>query len=229
MFVGHFAVAFAGKRVAPKMSLGTLLFGAQFLDLIWPALVLLGVERFHIEPGATKLNSMAFDSYPISHSLLMAVVWSVLLATFYLFAKRYRVGALLLGAAVFSHWLLDWITHRPDLQLAPGSAARLGLGLWNHPALEVTIETGMFAAAVIAYAIQTRARDRRGTWVFIAFLTFITLLWIGNVAGPQPPATPEMVRTIAMSGLALWPIVLWAAWFDRHRVARRPGEAAPQT
>ena len=229
MFVGHFAVAFAGKRVAPKMSLGTLIFGAQFLDLIWPPLVLLGLERFHIDVNATKATPLAFDSYPISHSLLMAIVWSVLIGGVYWARKRYRIGALFLGAAVFSHWFLDWITHRPDLQLVPGIATRVGLGLWNHPALEVTIETAMYVAAIAIYVIQTKARDRRGTWGFVLFLAFLSLIWLGDVAGPPPTPGPDMVRTIAWTGLALWLLVPWAAWFDRHRVPRRSTEAAPQT
>lgn len=220
MFVGHFAVAFAGKRVAPKMSLGTLLFGAQFLDLIWPPLVLLGLERFHVVPGVTKLNPLAFDSYPISHSLLMAVIWSFLLGVAYYVLRRSCRGAVVLGAAVFSHWVLDWLTHRPDLQLAPGSAVRVGLGLWNQPALEITLESGMFVAAAILYAATTRANDWRGAWPFVAFLAFLIVIWVGNVLGPAPAPVPGIVRTIALMGLALWLLVPWAAWFDRHRVPR---------
>ena len=221
MFVGHFAVAFAAKRVTPKTSLGTLVFGAQFLDLIWPPLVLLGVERFHVEPGVTKLNPLAFDSYPISHSLLMALVWSLLLGAGYYFLRRNRRGAAVLGAVAFSHWVLDWLTHRPDLQLVPGSSARVGLGLWNHPALELTLEGGMFLAAAILYAVTTRARDWRGMWPFWGFLAVLTSIWVGNVAGPPPPSSPGIVRTIAMMGLALWLLVPWAAWFDRHRAPRK--------
>ena len=227
MFVGHFAVALAGKRVAPKMSLGTLIFGAQFLDLIWPPLVLLGLERFHIDVAATKATPLAFDAYPISHSLLMAIVWAVLIGGVYGARKRYRIGALMLGVAVFSHWFLDWITHRPDLQLAPGISTRVGLGLWNHPALEVTIETAMYVAAVAIYAVQTRARDRRGTWGFVLFLAFLSLIWLGDVAGPPPTPGPDMVRTIAWTGLALWFLVPWAAWFDRHRRLRQGPPSFP--
>src|SRR4051812_40265844 len=133
MFIGHFAVALAGKRVAPKTSLGTLLLGAQFLDLLWPPLTLSGIERFQIVPGITKMTPLLFESYPISHSLLMSAVWAVLVGAIYFARRRYRVGALMMGVAVFSHWVLDWITHRPDLQIAPGSETRVGLGLWNHP------------------------------------------------------------------------------------------------
>jgi len=218
MFAGHFAVAFAAKRAAPRTSLGMLLFGAQFLDLIWPALVLLGAESFHIEPGVTKLNPLAFDSYPISHSLVMALVWSLVVGGIYYAVRRYCAGAVTVAAAVFSHWVLDWVTHRPDLQLAPGVATRVGLGLWNHPQFEVGIESAMFGFAVAGYAIQTKALDGRGRWGFILFVTVITLIWIANVTSPPPPA--NAVRAIAWTALAVYLFVLWAWWFDRHRDVR---------
>jgi membrane-bound metal-dependent hydrolase YbcI (DUF457 family) len=221
MFVGHFAVAFAGKRAAPRMSLGALLFGAQFLDLIWPPLTLLGLERFHIEPGVTKLNPLAFDSYPISHSLLMAAVWAALVAAVYYFRKRYCAGALMLGAAVFSHWALDWITHRADLQLAPGSEARVGLGLWNHPAAATGIESVMFLLAVGSYIVQTRARDAVGRWGLAAFVVVTALIYVANLNAPPPPSW----RVVAWSAIAIWLFVLWAGWVDRHREPR--GAASP--
>lgn len=218
MFLGHFAVALAAKRAAPKTSLGALVFGAQFLDLIWPPLVLLGAERFHVEPGVTKLTPLAFDSYPISHSLLMAVVWSVVIAAIYAWRKRYRAGAAAMGIAVFSHWVLDWITHRPDLQLAPGSSARAGLGLWNHPAAAIAIESAMFLAAAVSYTLQTRAHDAVGRWGWISFAAFLAFIYVANVTGPPPPGA----SVVAWMALALWLLVPWPAWFDRHRRATVP-------
>jgi len=216
LFVGHFAVAFAAKRAAPRASLGALVFAAQFLDLIWPPLVLLGAESFHVEPGITKLTPLAFDSYPISHSLLMAAVWSLLVGAVYLGRKRYCAGAAMLGLAVFSHWVLDWITHRPDLQLAPGSPVRAGLGLWNHPVAAIAIESAMFLGAVLSYGSQTRARDAAGRWGFLSFVALLALIYVGNVAGPPPPNA----RVVAWMALAIWLFVPWAAWFDRHRDGR---------
>ena len=215
MFVGHFAVAFAAKRVTPKTSLGTLVLGAQFLDLIWPPLVLLGVERVRIEPGATRITPLAFDSYPISHSLVMAVAWSALIGGIYFWRKRTCAGAAVLGLAVFSHWVLDWITHRPDLQLIPGRPARAGLGLWDHPVAAIAIESAMFAGAVVSYSLQTRARDAVGRWGWISFATFLSLVYAANVTGPPPPNA----SVVAWMALALWLLVPWAAWFDRHRQA----------
>jgi membrane-bound metal-dependent hydrolase YbcI (DUF457 family) len=216
MFVGHFAVALAAKRAAPKTSLGTLLFGAQFLDLLWPPLTLLGLERFHIEPGVTRVNPLAFDSYPISHSLLLSAVWAVLVGGIYFAWKRYRPGALVMGLAVFSHWVLDWFTHRPDLQLAPGVGTRVGLGLWNHPAAAVGIETVIFLLAVGSYMTQTRAKDAIGRWGLGAFVVVTSLIYVANLNSPPPPSW----RVVAWTAMAIWLFVLWAAWVDRHRLPR---------
>jgi TonB family protein len=221
MFAGHFAVALAAKRAAPKTSLGTLVFAAQFLDLIWPVLVLLGVEWFHIAPGVTKLNPLAFDHYPVSHSLVMSLVWSLLVGAVYFWRRRSCRGAGVLGAAVFSHWVLDWITHAPDLQLAPGAASRVGLGLWNHPAAAIAVEGGLFVAAVASYATQTHARDAVGRWSFFAFVFALALIQFANTTGPPPPSA----QAVAWSALIIWLFVPWSAWFDRHRVPRQPSPA----
>ena len=115
MFLGHFAVGFGAKRLAPRASLGTLLLAAQFIDLLWPTLVLLGVERVRIAPGITAVVPLDFEHYPISHSLLAVVGWALLFGAVYFLIRRDRRTSLVLGLAVLSHWLLDWITHRPDL------------------------------------------------------------------------------------------------------------------
>ena len=128
MFIGHFGVALAAKKVAPKTSLGTLILGAQFADLLWPILLLAGVEQVEIVPGITRVSPFDFTDYPISHSLLMLLVWSVVVGGIYYALRRYRRGALVIAAAVISHWILDFIVHSPDLPLRPGGELRLGLG-----------------------------------------------------------------------------------------------------
>jgi hypothetical protein len=221
MFIGHFAVALAAKRAAPKTSLGTLLFGAQFLDLLWPPLALLGIERFRIVPGITKMTPLDFESYPISHSLLMSVVWAALIGIVYFAARRYRRGALVMTAAVFSHWVLDWVTHRPDLQLAPGSETRVGLELWNHPTATIAIESAMFLAAIVSYVTQTRAKDAIGRFAFTGFIVATALIYVMDVSGPLPPSW----QVVAWSALALWLFVFCAAWADRHREPSSRGAA----
>jgi membrane-bound metal-dependent hydrolase YbcI (DUF457 family) len=216
MFLGHFAVAFAAKRVASRASLGTLVFAAQFLDLIWPILVLLGVERVRIDPGNTRMTPLAFESYPISQSLVLALLWSGVIATVHRMRSRSARAALVVGAAVFSHWVLDWLTHRPDLQLVPGAETRAGLGLWNNPPLTVAIESCMFLLAVASYVIQTRPRDAIGRFGLSAFIIFLTVVYALNLTSPPPPSS----QIVAASALALWLLVPWAAWVDRHREPR---------
>jgi hypothetical protein len=218
MFIGHFAVALAAKRAAPRTSLGTLLLGAQFLDLLWPPLTLLGIEHFRIVQGITKMTPLDFESYPISHSLLMSVVWAALIGAIYFARRRYQAGALMMKIAVFSHWVLDWVTHRPDLQLAPGADTRVGLGLWNHPTAAIAIESAMFLLALGSYLAQTRARDAIGRWGFAGFVLATAVLYVTALNAPPPPSW----QVVAWSGIALWLFVVWAAWADRHREVKGP-------
>jgi len=214
MFIGHFAVGFALKRAAPRTSLGVFMAAAQFLDLLWPVFLLLGWEHVSIAPGNTAMTPLAFDSYPLSHSLLMAIGWGALFALAYRLRTRRTAAAILLGLAVVSHWVLDWITHRPDLPIVPWSAVKVGLGLWNSVPATVFVESAMFAAGVWMYVRATRARDRMGRvnlWIYVAVLA---LLYLGNVLGP----VPRDAHAIALAALGLWLFPPWAAWIDRHRV-----------
>lgn len=216
MFIGHYAAAFAAKRFAPRPSLGWLFAACQLPDLLWPIFVLAGVEHLSIDAGNTAFTPLSFDHYPWSHSLLMVAVWGALLGGMYLVLRRDVRGAVVIEALVMSHWLLDFLTHRPDLPLAPGSPARLGLGLWNNIPATMALETLFYAGAVSLYAMVTTPLDRAGRaglWVLVAFLLGT---YLANAFGPPPP-NPTMV---AASALALWILVPIAAWVDRHRSDR---------
>src|SRR5690349_9013743 len=152
MFIGHIAVGFASKRVAPRASLGVLMAAPMALDLLWPFFLLAGWEQVRIDPGNTKFTPLDFVSYPFSHSLAMSAVWGAMFGLIYWIATRYAAGAVVIGFGVVSHWVLDLITHRPDLPLYPGGAARLGLGLWNSVPATLAVESVMFAAGVWTYA-----------------------------------------------------------------------------
>ena len=152
MFIGHFAVAFAAKKVAPRTSLGTLVLAATLADVVWPVLVLLGVERFRIVTGYTPVNPFEFLHYPWSHSLLMAIGWGIAFALITLRALGPWREFMWLAALVVSHWLLDMLTHRPDLPLTPGVTVKLGLGVWNSIPLTFVVEGAFFAAGILIYA-----------------------------------------------------------------------------
>lgn len=161
MGIGHFAVGLASKAAAPNASLGALLGAAMLPDLIWPLMLLAGWERVRIAPGDTAFSPLSFDHYPWSHSLLMALVWAVLAAIAYGLFARYATGAVFVGIGVISHWVLDWVSHRPDLPLWPGASPVVGLSLWNSVPATVVVETAMFVSSLWVYLRVTRARDRR--------------------------------------------------------------------
>lgn len=212
MFIGHFALAFAAKRAVPATSLGTLFAAAQAADLIWPNLVLLGIESVRVVPGATAVTPLEFVHYPYSHSLLALCLWAIVLGGAYYFVRSGGAGALAGALAIalltLSHWFLDALAHRPDMPLAIDGAARAGLGLWNSVAATIAIEGLMFAAGVALYA-RTRA-PTRGLWLLVAFLTIV---YIANLTGPPPPSA----AAVAWAAQSMWLLVAWAWWADRRR------------
>ncbi len=213
MFIGHDAVGFASKRLAPRTSLGWLIAAPLLLDLLWPIFLLLGIERVEIRPGAMKMTPLEFTYYPWSHSLAMAIVWGIVFAGIYAIVTRYLRGAVVLFFGVVSHWVFDWVTHQADLPLYPGGP-KFGLGLWNQPIAELGIETALFAIGLLIYRDITHARDRIGSIAMWAFVVFLAVAFILNAGGAPPPS----VRILAYSALALWLLPFWAAWFDRHRI-----------
>lgn len=215
MFIGHFAVAFAYKKAAPRTSLATLVAAAQLLDLLWPILVLLGVETLRIEPGPNPFLHLRFLHYPWTHSLLMSIAWGVVFALLYRAKTGYARGAILVGLLVVSHWVLDWVTHRPDLQLAPWIDTRVGLGLWTSPVATVAVEAAMFAAGIALYVRARPTRDRSGSLGLWSFVALLVIVYAATLLGGAPPG-PEAVAASALIG---WALIPWIAWFDRHRGA----------
>jgi membrane-bound metal-dependent hydrolase YbcI (DUF457 family) len=213
MFIGHMAVGFASKRVAPRTSLGLLMAAPMALDLLWPLFLLAGWEQVSIDPGNTAFTPLDFVSYPYSHSLAMSALLGALFGLFYWAVTRYATGAVVIGFGVVSHWILDFVTHRPDLPLYPDGTTRFGLGLWNSVAGTTGLECLMFAAGVWVYASMTRARDRAGSYGLWAFVAFAVMTYFANVFGPPPPSAEFLARF----SLAIWLIPLWAWWFDQHR------------
>jgi hypothetical protein len=212
LFAGHLAVALVAKRAEPRVSLGGYVAAAYGLDLVWPVLVLAGIERVSIQPGITAFNALAFDSYPWSHSLLMAAVWSALAGILAARVTRSHRAGWAVGIVVSSHWFLDLIVHRPDLPLWPAGPLA-GFGLWNSVSGTMAVEGILFAAGIVLYTGATWPRDGIGRWALVTLLLFVGGLWAVQPFSPPPPSA----QAVALTALSLVLLPLWAQWADRHR------------
>jgi membrane-bound metal-dependent hydrolase YbcI (DUF457 family) len=218
MFIGHYAVGFGAKKAAPGISLGTLFLASQLVDLLWPLFLLLGIEHVRIDPGNTSMTPLDFYDYPFTHSLAGAIVWGIALGAVHFAIKRNRRSAALLALVVISHWVLDFITHRPDLPLLPGGMIYVGLGLWNSVTATVVVEVTLFVAGIFFYVRSTSPRDRIGSIGLWSLVALLGIIYAGNLMGPPPPDA----GIIAVAGNASWLFVVLAYWIDRHRM---PGAA----
>jgi hypothetical protein len=215
MFVGHYSAAFAAAALPKASKLGTLFIAAQLVDFGFFIFVPLGIEHMRIDPAASVMNPLDLYDMPWTHSLLGAFAWAAAFAA----VLRLTIGkwtvALIGGGVVVSHWLLDLVVHVPDLTLA-GSTPKLGLGLWNHPAIAMPLEIGLLLGTAGLYAISTRAIDKpRALLILVAvLLVFQAIHWFG-----PPPTTVD----ISLWGLALAVFVTatrLASWVARNRVPR---------
>jgi hypothetical protein len=216
MFLGHMAIGLAAKRAAPRVSLATWFVAVQLVDLIWPLMLLFGLEHVRIAPGITAFTPLDFYDYPITHSLVGGIVWAALFAGLWLANRRAGTSrvAMLLAAAVLSHWVLDAASHRPDVPVLP-HGPYVGLGLWNSVPATLAVELTMFAAGLAIYVRSGAPGARRlSFWLLIAFLA---VTYFAAAFGPPPPD----VRTLAWSALALWLLVPWAGWADRASTIRK--------
>lgn len=222
MFIGHFAVGFAAKRAAPRASLGTMFVAVSLVDLLWPLFLIAGLERVRIDPGNTAFTPLAFTSYPFTHSIPGGLVWAAVLAAVWYSRHRHLRGAMVIVAAVMSHWVLDAISHAPDMPVLP-DGPRVGLGLWNSVPATMIVEGALFAAGLAMYVRATRPRDAVGRWSLVALVVFLLAMYLLNAFAPPPPSE----RVLAYGALAAWLLVPWPYWIDRHRDFRAssPGRA----
>ena len=216
MFIGHFGIGLGAKKIAPKISLGTLFLASQLLDLLWPTFLLLGWEHVSIKAAPVKSVPLIFTDYPISHSLLMACVWGLACGLIYFLIKRHYRGAFVIAICVVSHWILDLIVHVPDLPLYPGNSPVVGLGLWNHMVVAVITEGFIFIAGLVMYLQATTHKNKAGKYGFWSLIVFLVVIYLANLFGPPPSDT----TAIAWAGEAQWLIVIWAYWADHNRVSR---------
>lgn len=214
MFLGHYAMAFGGKKISQAPSLGTMFFATQFIDLLWPLFLIAGIEKVEIKPGLSEFNPLDFVYYPFTHSLAGTLFWAILFGAVYYLATKNKKGAYISAGLVLSHWFLDLLSHIPDLPLAPGTESKYGLGLWNSMPLTIIVEGLLFAGGLYIYTSVTKAKNKKGSWGLYSLAGFFIIIYIMSIFGPPP----ESGMQIAYSALALYPIVWWAYWVDGNRV-----------
>ena len=216
MLVGHLAAGFVGKRLESKVSLGVLVMAALFADFIFFPLLLAGIENVAAVPNV-NLNRVIGQDIGYSHSLVMLVIWAGLFAAVYFWRQRQGRAAVVLFAVVLSHWVLDVISHRPDMPLVPGGKTVLGLGLWNSIPATLLVEGGFWMLAVAMYARLTRAKNRVAIFAFWIGVIFLTLVWFGNINASMDP---DRVKG-GIGGLISFSLVTaWAFWINRLRPSR---------
>jgi membrane-bound metal-dependent hydrolase YbcI (DUF457 family) len=214
MFVGHLGVAFMAKRPCPRPSLATYVLAATLPDFLWSLFVLAGWETVRIVPGETAVTPLRFVHYPYSHSLLAIAGWGALLGGAYWARRGDRTGGLWIAALVWSHWLLDVVSHRPDVPVAPGSELVLGLGLWSSRIATLLVEGGLFAAGVWLYARGTRPVSGAGRLGLGVLVALVGVPWLASLSGTPPPAIGVVAATNLIGGAVT---VLLAWWTDRRR------------
>ena len=216
MFIGHFGLGFGAKKAASTISLGTFFIAVQFLDLLWPVLLLLDIEHAVIKPGTGHAQPIDFTDYPISHSLVMVLLWALLFGFIYWLIKRNIKAAIILAICVTSHWFLDLIVHLPDLPLYPGSGSPLlGFKLWNSFWGTLLVEGGVFITGLVLYVQSTTAKNSQGKiglWILTGLLM---ASHAANLLGPPPP----VMNAVAWAGNLQWLFVILAYWVDHNRAA----------
>jgi hypothetical protein len=211
MFIGHFGLGFGMKKVAPALSLGLLFIAVQFVDLLWPTLLLLDIEHVAITPG--RVTPLNFIDYPITHSLIMVIGWGFLFGLVYWLFKKNVKNAVILGLLVVSHWVIDLIVHLPDLPLYPGNSPKVGFGLWNYFWITAIIEGIIYFVGAWYYAQATTAKNTSGKYGLWVLVILLALVHLSSGLGPPPPS----VTALAWSAQLQWVFVLLAFWVDRNR------------
>ena len=222
MFIGHFAPAFVAASMGPRApKLGTTFFAAQLIDWAFFGLAIVGVEKMRIEPGATVMVPYDLYFYPYTHSLIGAALWALGFAVVILIAQRNLLAGALSGLVVFSHWVLDFVAHRPDLPIGFGDM-RVGLGLWNYPEIAMPLEIGITLIAVLFYLRRTRGPAGQPMVLLLALLVFQAINWFG----PEPTEAGFFLHAQALLAFAV--LTGLAVWVGENRqFLRRGGLAAP--
>jgi len=207
MFVGHYGIALAAKRLSPRTSLGWTFLAVQFLDVLWVPAILLGIEHARMIPGYLPASNIKFTDFPWTHSLVMAIAWSWLV---FRFSK-----SAVLGGCVFSHWVLDWVVHARDLPLYRGGP-EVGLGLWHYRAGTLAVESAILIAGLWVYLRATQAKTTMGRYGMIVFAGLLIAIDVANLYG-ESSASGNVGAGVIFAEVAYCTFAGIAYWLDRMR------------
>ena len=215
MFVGHYSASFAGKAAEKRIPLWLLFIAVQFVDVLWAIFVVLGIEKVRIVPGFTASSPLDLYYMPYTHSLVGALGWSMLaflVCQFIPSLRGVRTG-MILALAVFSHWLLDLVVHRPDLALYD-STFKMGFGLWNYRTLAFAVEIGMLVAGAALYLKKAYRKAR-----LVAFVCFLALVQTFEKFFFPPPKSDWAMALSALVSYGVLAVLAW--WADSGSVRSR--------
>lgn len=210
MFVGHYGPALAAKATKKSVPLWVLFLAVQLLDVFWSIFVMLGIEKVRIVPGITATNPLDLYYMPYTHSFVAAILWSVGSSVVYRSFRRGDgwMGAGLVGGAVFSHWVLDLLVHRPDLALYDDTM-KVGLGLWNYPVVSSALEIAFLFGGIYLYYRATKPVTPGGRYGMVLF--GFVMLGVQGLAffGPTPAsadgaAVEALLSYLLFAGVAFW-------------------------
>jgi hypothetical protein len=210
MFIGHYGPSFAGKAWKATVPLWVLFLAVQLVDIIWSILVLLGIEKVRLVPGITATNPFDLYYMPYTHGLPTAILWSVAAAIAYrvLWRGSDWLAAAIVGAAVFSHWILDLLVHRPDLPLY-GDSHKVGFGLWNYPALAFALEIGLLFGGIALYLRATEPHGAIGRYGMAVFGLIAVAVQAYVFFGPPPASDTAFAMTALALYAAFAAVVYW--------------------
>jgi len=208
MFVGHYGPSFLAKRLAPGIPLWILFLAVQLLDVFWAIFIFLGVERVRIVPGFTETNALDLYYMPYTHSLPGALAWASAAGILYRLITGSGREAALVGAAVFSHWPLDLLVHRPDLPLYD-NVAKVGLGLWDYPYVTLGLEAALLLGAMGLFLQKSRPVTSSGRYSMPIFCLAILLMQAGMLFSPPPPSDRVMATTSLIAYVLVAAAIAW--------------------
>ncbi|MGD8712372.1 MAG: hypothetical protein PVG50_05990 [Thiohalophilus sp.] len=218
MFIGHYGVSFVAKVAKPALPLWLLFLAVQLVDVFWAVFVLLGIEKVRIVPGITATNPLDLYYMPYTHGLITSLIWAVAAVLLVRLVPKFsRWGtATVVGIAVFSHWILDLLVHRPDLPLYDNTM-KVGLGLWNYPVIAFLLELGLLVGGIAWYVARTRG-SRRNLVGMIAFAALMVGIQLTVFFG-APPKTDTEVAISALVAYFLFAAIIWMLERGRRPLA----------